>query len=574
MKPARRLALALVIGDFTLFALFFAVALFRHSANSVLPLYAMRWEFATAGIDFLRWLPPLQFFVALVSMATYRGEAEGLVAKITVPAIVISILLSAAGLLLEPVLIRQVATCITTSQRFTVAMDELKSALGAGEAEKARQAFDILEAIDPADMRLTEYQKKLSNLEIKREREGAKAQEEKEAAELFDPVGGKTAWLRAKDFYAKGDWYNAHWQATLAQRLDPGLLEAKRLAALAWEEIAKGKGETARDEAEAAFYSKKLRGYGLIRSEDYVGAWRIFSELSKDRGNDTEVRRYLKESLAGIERTAFFRDEADAAAVDSSIPRLFVRFKAEKGGERVLVAAESAWESGAAYLFDLEYLEVRPDGSTLIVRSRWGKLTGGRLYLVAADRAVPGLAFRASALELPPSTPIERGRETRAPASIELGIPVDELMSLTAARSSPRELKVLDAWNTLAKAQAYGIDPEVLLLELLRRQGLPFALFGSAALGILVGLRFRMPGTGRGFPLPVLPFLGFVVFFLWSLVERLDLLASAWAARFLPNLGALALSAGLRTGFIIAAVLLAVGASRASLPTDNETTAD
>jgi hypothetical protein len=569
MKPAQRLAFALIVGNLALFALFFALAVYRYSASDIIPVFASRWELSTAGLDFLRWIPPLQFLVAVLAVSTLRGEIEGLVAKVAVPAVVISAIFAGAALVMEPILERQVETSLATSRRFTLAMDGLKTALQTGNPVVARRDYDLLFAIAPKDVRLVELAKKLSSLETKSARQVADAAAE--AAAEQDPAGAKAAWLRAKDFYSKNDWYNAHWQATLALRLDPSLLEAKRLAALAWEEISRATGQTPKDAAEAAFFETKLRGYGLLRSEDYIGAWRVFSDLAKDHGDDNEVRRYLKESLAGVEKTSFFRGEADQAVLEAGFPRLFLRFAGPKDGraaERILAAGELAFVSGAAYLFDLEYLERRADDSVLLVRSQWGKLMGGRLYLVAAERESPGLAYRPTALEIGPGMSPAQGKATRAPASMEIGLSVDELVNLDAAATSPRALRLLDAWGTLGKAAAYGIDPEPLVIELLRRLGVPFFFFGSAALGILVGLRFRLPaGKEKGRSILALPFAAVAVYIGYGLIEHLDGLASAWSARLLPNLEALALSAALRTVFILAAVILFAGASREE-PTD------
>jgi hypothetical protein len=575
MKPGRRLVVVLLASNLGLFLMMFAIAVFRHSGSSIIPLLSLKWELATATLDFIRWLAPLQFFAATLTATTLKGDIDGIVAKLTVPVVTISAILSASALILAPVMESNSAVSLAASSRFNQALTSLGTALNSEDANGARMALDIIVAIDRGDPRLIEPSKRLDNLELKESRAKAteQASAENEAPSALggrrqaDLEGAKAAWKSANEFYGKGDWYNAHWQATLAFRLDPTLVDAKRLAALAWEELSRTIGETPGDREKMAFYEKKLEGYGLLRSEDFVGAWRIFVALDKDHRDDIEVRRYLAESLAGIERTAFFRDEADSASVDSSLPRLFFRYKA-KGGERIFAARETSFAVGAAYLFDFEYAETRGDGSVLIIRSPWAKLSGNRLFLVAAERNRPGLSFRATATEIPAGTSApEAGRSVRAPASIEAGIDVEELYELASARNSPSSLRVLEAWKTLDKAASFGIDPEPLLLEMLRRLGLPFGIFGAAALGTLIGLRFRAPSDGRrGFPLVSLPFMGAITVIAFLFLSRLDLLASTWAARFSPNLNALWLSAGMRSAFILATVLLAVGASRVQGP--------
>jgi len=563
MKPGSRVVLALLACNVSLFAFFFALALFGYSATDIIPRLALRWELAEAGLGFLAWYAPLQFIAAILAVSTLKGEVEGIVAGTAVPAIAISALVAAAALVGGPLLAREKQACEILSGRFTTSLEGFRRAVAAGDFAEAKVLHSLLTAIDPKDPRLVEPEKRLSALSIKDSR--AKAERDVEAAR--DPAGAKAAWRRANEFFAKGDWYNAHWQATLAGRLDPALLvESTRLAGKAWEAMMDATGDTDLDLAGKAFFARKLEGYGLLRSEDFIGAFRIFDELAKSgHDKDAEVRRYLKESLAGVERTTFWRDEAIDASTEASLPRLFLRFSGDKPGtETILAARECAFTSGAAYLADLEYLEVRADDSARLLRARWAKVATGRLFLISADREDPGSVERPEALEIPAGAGIDRGRTAKAPASLDFRLSAGDLWNLAAAATVPASLPAFDALTTLARARDYGIPPVPLLDDLQRRSGVPFEAFGSTMLGVLVGLRFRRPKDDRRGPsLLALPFVALLTLLAFQGIARLDLLAATWCSRLFADTRALALSAGLRALFIAALIVLAVGATRA-----------
>ncbi|HUX39991.1 MAG TPA: hypothetical protein VMV83_02400 [Rectinemataceae bacterium] len=559
MNPTRRVALALLGADLAVYAFFFLIALLGHSGDIVISALALQWELARAGVETIRWFPAAHLFAAILAVSSLAGETEAIVVKVAAPAVVVSALVAAAALVFGPLCESTLDSTLASSGRFSAYIEKARLDLDAARLAESRTDLEVLESISAEDPRIAELERRLTGLETKAVRIAAAAKEP-----LPQPASAAAALRRAREYYAKGDWYNAHWQSTLALRLDPGLVEAKRLAALAWEEIARVTGSTPKDEAEATFFSEKFRGYGLLRSEDYIGAWRVFAALSKDHGSDPEVRRYLRESLAGIDRTAFYRDEADAAFARTSVPRFFLRYRDASGAERVIAALDSGFSEGVAFFKDLEYLESKPDGSALIIRAPWAKVTGGRLYLVAALRSFPGVALRATALAIAPASGEASGRAVEAPASLELGISAADLALIAEAKGDPSSLSFSDSLKTLSKTSGWGLAPEPLIADVLDRLGIPFASFGTAIVGLLLGLRFRpaSPEIKRGFSLVSVPIIAALVIGAWRLIDRLDVVSSLWASRAVPAPDALWLSSGMRLLFILAGVILVAGATR------------
>jgi len=558
VNPGRRIVAALLGADLTLFLAFFVAALGGHSATIVVPALALPWELSSAGLETIRWFPAAHLLAAILAVSSIMGETETIVAKVAAPAVVVSALVAATALIFGPICHSGLDSTQASSRRFSEYLATARVDLDSGNTDSAGVDLEILMSISKKDIRLADLDRRLAALRAK-EAQNA----ETEMSTPPDHAAARTALGSARVFYAKGDWYNAHWQATLALRLDPSLVEAKRLAGLAWEEIAQATGSTPKDEAEATFFAEKFHGYGLLREGDYIGAWRVFDDLAKGHGADPEVRRYLRESLAGIDRTAFYRDEADSAFAAVSVPRFFLRYIGKSGNERVITAIDSGWIDGAAFFKDLEYIEVGPDGSATILSSPWAKAAEGRLFLVAADRTSPGRAFRPTAESVAPGGSSASAKRIDAPASIEIGLQAGELQLVAEARSEPAELGLSDAAIALAKTSAWGIASERLLTDVLGRLGVPFASFGTAIVGILLGLRFRpaSPKIKRGFSVPSVPFLGLVTFGAWWIVDRLDNLASLWSARAMPDMNALWLSSAIRTLFIVLGVLLVADAA-------------
>ena len=572
MNPTRRVALSLLGADLALFAFFFAVALLAHSGNIVVLSLALPWELAWAGVQTIHWFPAAHLFASILAVSSLPGETESLVVKVAAPAVVVSALIAAAALVFGPVCESTLDSTLASSGRFTDYLEKARLDLDAGRLVQSRTDLEVLNSIAAKDLRIAELERRLTGLEGKAAR-GVEAAKEPSP----NPASASAALRRARSFYANGDWYNAHWQATLALRLDPGLIEAKRLAALAWEEISRVTGSTPKDEAEAAFFSEKFRGYGLLRSGDYIGAWRIYAALAKDHGSDPEVRRYLRESLAGIDRTAFYRDEADSAFANASVPRFFLRFRDASGSERVIAALDSGFTDGAAFFKDLEYLQLKADGSALVIRAPWAKVAGGRLYLVAALRSTPGSALRAEAVSIPPGSSDAEGKRVEAPASLELGIDAGDLAMIAEAKGDPSSLSLPNAVKILSKTSHWGLAPEPMIADILYRLGIPFASFGTAIVGLLLGLRFRptAPENRRGFSLFSVPFIAALVVGAWRLIDRLDLISSLWASRAMPAPDALWLSSGMRALFIVAGVILVTGATKSeSALLDRDSLAD
>ena len=537
---------------------FFAAALLSFSADQVVPSLALRWERASALSDFFRWLPGLQFLglaVALGSAGGGRREAEKddaeLLSRAIVPAVLLSALLSAVAILVIPSLAATRSSVLELSSSFNSSLKAARTSLEAGDLAAARSELEACEAISNDDPRVEEVEEKLANAELKAKKAMASAQPEAPApASPAGTLSAKDYYFKALGFFDKEDYFSAHWYASTAARIDPAYLDAKRLAAKAWEELLK-RGGNAEDKETASFYSKKLEGYGLLRSGDPVGAYVVFKELAEKKGSDPDVKRYLAESLAETEKTAFFKDEYDRALRGGALGAVFLRIPGKGADLRFLAAANASFAANAVYFREFEYLEASGGQTQVSVRAPFAKLSGGKLFLLCVERETGRGAYRPS---------WEKGPLTGPGSFLQLELDPDVAYRVLLARERPSSLQLASAWRAVAEARAFGVDTVPLERDLVGRTGTPFALFASGLLGALAGARFRRrAGKFPGGLYLLVPFMAAAGIPAFLMAERVDALLSEWTARAVPGLDAIWVAALARIALLALAVLLVAG---------------
>jgi tetratricopeptide (TPR) repeat protein len=560
VNSGRRIFGAVILIDLIAFACFFGYEVAVYSADRIVPAFALRWEFALAMRSFLRALPGLQFLGLAVALGSSKGKAEELVQGAILPTVILSSILAAGALIGGPQVEAARSGILSASSTFTASLASVRAGLASRDLKRAREELGVCQAIARKDPRLAELEKSLSIAEINAVK-AANPPSVPKAPQPKDPVAAKDLYLQALAFAEKGDFLSANFYASKAAQFDPSYTDARRLAATSWEELQK-RGADPADKAKAEFYSKKLEGYGLLRSGDPVGAYRVFKELADAKhADDPDVRRYLAESLAATEKAAFFKDEADGALSASLVPDIFFRVPGPAGARgpaplRMIAAKDAALAGGALYFREFEYLEASPSsaggGPKALVRSPFAKLTDGKILLVCVERNRPASVFR----------PAWSAGPSSGPASlIELPLSPEAAYRALSARVDPPSLSVLEAWKAVADARGFGIDSRPIVDDLLQRSALPFALFTAAALGALAGGRFRR--RGGSFPrglYALVPVMALALVPVFLLSGRVDALISAWSAKLVPGLPSLFLAAGIRTLVLFLAVLLMAGA--------------
>jgi hypothetical protein len=563
MHSGRRLVGFVILIDSMALALFFGAGVAGYSANAVVPSLAFRWEATGALLEFFRWMPMLQFLAIAVALGSSEGKSGELIASSILSAAILSALLAAGAVAATPGLQASKTAALRESVLFDTSLAQARLALAGNDLVQAEAAVSRARAVSPSDSRIKELSSLLSAARAKAPAEKSAPTSPSPALQNADASGARAYYLKALALADKGQDFEANWYAAAAARMDPSYIDAKRLAARTWERLA-AKSEDRSDQTRAAFYDRKLEGYGLLMSSDPIGAYRVFSELSVSHATDPDVRRYLAESLAAVKKAAFFTSEVDEAFAGIALGPVFLRIPSKDGGLRFLAAREAAWGDNALFFREVELLQTAPPGLGGAPLSHgysaFGKLAQGKLFLTCVDEPHPARTY-------PPRWIV--GPADGIASVVDLPLAPDTAYRLIASRVAPESLSLPAAWKAATEDAAYGIDSRPLMAALLKRSAIPFAVFTAAALGIFAGVRFRRR-KNRSAHDPahaftrahymLVPFMAAALIPVMVLTERIDLLISTWSARIVPGLGALALASALHVLVLFLAVLLMAGA--------------
>jgi hypothetical protein len=421
------------------------------------------------------------------------------------------------------------------------------------EMEKLRQETDI---------RLTEMQSR-------EEMELAKALAEQDywdsvlsgVPELRRSLDVAEALSMAEKAREEERFYDAHWLATLAERLarpgSPEAGEASRIASLAWNSMA-SLVPNAGERALYALYRLKQSGYEAMLAGDWIRAYYIFLELRGRSPGDPDVMNFLARSGREAEKTAFFIDELDARVGDIVTEAVFsLPVDSPRGGRGVLrfaalsVLADYAYGFGVEFIsFDAEnrilahfnapYVKILPitldsRGRTLMLMQALDRYSRDRYW--EPEWVVPAAGDKRMVLE----------------------IDYDSFYLLTKMKRKLDDLSLGQIFNSSKKLEPYGYIPQVFQSEIIYRLSEPLFLLPMAILAIIIGWRFRALKRPRYALVPmffVLPlvFNGVVYFYRYILN-----ILGIWTVLSLGFSAALLIyTAGAGILFVLSLVLLAV----------------
>ncbi len=125
------------------------------------------------------------------------------------------------------------------------------------------------------------------------------------------PVNATVAIGKAEAALQDKHLFDAHWYATLAQRLSkagsPMAAQAERLAAETWNKIASTMPD---EEAAKAEFGRKKYAYQATLAGDWIRAYYVFVDLQRRNPSDPELPGFIAQSEAGVSALSFFLDEA------------------------------------------------------------------------------------------------------------------------------------------------------------------------------------------------------------------------------------------------------------------------
>jgi hypothetical protein len=384
-----------------------------------------------------------------------------------------------------------------------------------------------------------------------------------------DPVNAADALQLAEEAFSRERYYDAHWLATLAQRLArPGNAEigaAAALASRAWEKIA-ALEPNAQEKERYALYRMKRDGYEAKVAGDWISAYYIFQELSALTPDDPDVTKYLDESKNGVANVAFFIDEMDLAIGNILTGPVF-SLPSQDGGRIVLRFASLASLPDYSYAWGGEALAADPQGNLRFrVSTDYVKL----IPVIAGDaegNSVKRVAVLLHALD-------RTNREQRwdpvwaegdpdlasgsGAAQIVLGVNYDDFLLLSKMKRGTEGLTLQELFTAEKSFNGYGYAGETFKAEILRRLADPVFFLPMAVLALILGWRYRAKKKPRYVYVPMLGILPLI--FYGTLIFYRNILSTlaVWLSLYcsLP-VAMLCFVGGAAVCFILALVLLA-----------------
>jgi hypothetical protein len=321
------------------------------------------------------------------------------------------------------------------------------------------------------------------------------------------PLSAAEALSMAETAWREERFYDAHWLATLAERLarpgSPEAGEAPRIGALAWNSMA-SLAPNARDRELYSIYRLKQSGYEAMLAGDWIRAYYTFLELRKLSPGDPDVINFLAQSEREAKNVAFFIEEIETRVGEILTGAVFSLPVSSPGGEGrgVLRFAALSVFSDYAFGFEAEFISFDPENRIL------SHFTAP--YVKVLPITVNSQHRTLMLMQVLDRYSRDRHWEPRwiVPAGGDkqmiLELDYDTFYLLAKLRRGMDDLSLGQLFNSAKSLETYGYIPQVFLSEIIYRLSEPLFLLPMAILAIIMGWRFRALKRPRYTLIPML----------------------------------------------------------------------
>jgi hypothetical protein len=556
-----------------------------------LEIFFFPWRIVRGVLDFINLFPALTMSGIVIPFGvspreneeTYSRFSLRFLERIKVPVIIAvcsAILYGLLYFLALPLVQDAQSNLRYKGQIYRLSRDRVKFFATEENWQEATQFLAVCDGIWPDSPELTAVRVQVSiGLEEQRvaltENRYKRSQEEEQSL-VYDipgqrsPVDAPEALSMAETALFEERYYDAHWLATLADRLvkrqSTEAAEAARLASLAWNSIASLEPGS-RESRAYSLYHMKRDGYEALVSQDWIRAYYIFRDLREMIPDDPDVVNYLAICEKGTAQVAFFIDEMDMTIGELLTAAVFsIPLISQDGGAAIGSGGRSVVRIESLSTFDdFSYgvgLEIAVfDGNGLPayrVQAPYVKI----IPMLVRDRSRVVFLLRGLARNDPSLTyePVWSGSLPAGPgnAQIALDITYENFLLLSKARRRVDSLFMTDLSVMGDSFGPYGYIPQVFQHEILRRIVEPLVLLPLATMAILIGWRFRAAKRPQFLGIPMLVVLPLVFYWIVYVIRSLNNTLGLWLLLSLGFAAAAAVFiAGILLFFIIALVLLA-----------------
>ncbi len=327
---------------------------------------------------------------------------------------------------------------------------------------------------------------------------------------------------QAETYMKAEDYFSAHYYASRAFQIDGTRVDAKRMASQAWEKIAQFKPDE-KDTAKRTLFQTKRDGYDAFMQNDFIKAYYIFNELSKQTVKDPDVQEFLMKSLEEMNKISFFSDEAiQTSHLPGRKNIIFINAHGKNKKEFIHFDKLISVQEGI-YVFGIEGIAFGPSWEVMYhFQAPYGKImkeqiisTGNKtkedayyLNMQCLDREKENVRYYPVYLKM--NTNGESSNIIRIKPSAET------LLNLSYVQKSLKQISITSLWRTGEILEDLGFRKEPFLYEIIARLLKPFSFLVLSILATAIGWRLRSTYEKRR-PLlaivflPAIPFIIFII---------------------------------------------------------------
>jgi tetratricopeptide (TPR) repeat protein len=494
---------------YTIFFLVFCIySIIILPGDTLLPRLHWKWVITNSFILFIAWFVTMHIsgillvFSLLASSSNISGSSTFY--NLIKNSLILFIILTALYFFMISFFKPAVENNLTKMERKSdIALslwDRIENTYSEGDREKAQSFLEDYLILFPNDKNAASLYDKLvfESRESVIPEEPAPPMHEEEHAELSAASYVKMA----ETFYNDGDYFSAHYYASLALELNDQRDDARRLAARSWEHI-KNPEDIEENNIEA-YNKKKTRAYQLLKSGSYLEAYNQFNNLLRDNPSDNEARQFLERAKEKLKDNSYFVSSTQEALKQNGKYDIF--FMNTPKSKQFFYFKKIVYTITGVYVLEPEIMELNNSGNiNYLVKSPYGKIDKeGYLNL-------QGVSGGETTRYIIPDYIIGEKPEELANLFL-IGVPLNNIQFFTLQDIALDNIPLTQLYQISKQSSLFGFSPLKFRYTIINKILAPFTFLFLSFIAIAVGWKYRSTYISKPSPflyilIPIVPFM-------------------------------------------------------------------
>jgi lipopolysaccharide export LptBFGC system permease protein LptF len=306
----------------------------------------------------------------------------------------------------------------------------------------------------------------------------------------------------ANTYFNQGDFYSAHYYASLALQLNDQREDAKRIVSKSWEKIQNP--EKSETDAVTDYNKRKADAYQMLNKGEYLKAYNLFKQLEKENTSDSEVSEFLTAAEESLERSSYFESDARQALQNDGSFNVF--FQNSPDSKHFIYFKKLVSTITGIYVLEPEIIKLDNTGSLeYLVTAPYGQINiDGQLNTKGISEGEDSQYLTQDVLA---------GERTIELAHLyELTVPVQFISSFTLQDVNLDNVPFLTLFKLSNLSSQYGYSPLPFRLTLINKIAAPFSFLFLSFIAVSVGWKLRSsysnkPSIFAYILIPIIPFM-------------------------------------------------------------------